>query len=82
MNAMNAMNAINVVNVVNVVTSPSTSPLKLPLGPLMIDLAGLSLSDVERQRLCHPLVGGLILFARNYQSPEQLERLTLSLIHI
>ena len=47
-----------------------------PLGPLMIDIAGLELSEVDRQRLMHPLVGGLILFARNYQSPEQLKRLT------
>ena len=46
---------------------------QLPLGPLMIDVAGLTLSDDERQRLCHPLVGGLILFSRNFQSPQQLE---------
>lgn len=51
-------------------------PLELPLGPLMIDIAGFDLSERERQRLCHPLVGGLILFARNYQSPEQLMRLS------
>ena len=48
----------------------------LPLGPLMIDLGGTALSDDERQRLCHPLVGGLILFARNYDSPQQLAQLT------
>lgn len=49
---------------------------RLPLGPLMIDIAGLQLSDLEQERLCHPLVGGLILFARNYTSPQQLEQLT------
>ena len=51
-------------------------PLELPLGPLMIDLAGLELSDDERRKLSHPLVGGVILFSRNYASPQQLARLT------
>ena len=54
----------------------ANSPIQRPLGPLMIDIAGPGLSELERQRLCHPLVGGLILFSRNYQSPEQLEQLT------
>lgn len=47
-----------------------------PPGPLMIDVAGLQLEDGDRQRLRHPLVGGLILFARNYASREQLRQLT------
>ncbi|WP_296444947.1 beta-N-acetylhexosaminidase [Rhodoferax sp. UBA5149] len=43
--------------------------------PLIIDVAGLSLSQTDRQRLKHPLVGGLILFARNWQDRAQLTQL-------
>ena len=43
--------------------------------PLIIDIAGLSLTPVDRQRLQHPLVGGLILFARNWQDRAQLTAL-------
>ncbi len=47
--------------------------------PLIIDIAGLTLSKVDRQRLKHPLVGGLILFARNWQSRQQLTDLCRSI---
>jgi beta-N-acetylhexosaminidase len=43
--------------------------------PLIIDIAGLTLSKIDRQRLKHPLVGGLILFARNWQDRAQLTAL-------
>lgn len=33
--------------------------------PLIIDIAGTALTDIDRQRLAHPLVGGMILFGRN-----------------
>ena len=38
----------------------------LPLGPLMIDIAGFELSELDNERLSDPLVGGVILFSRNY----------------
>jgi beta-N-acetylhexosaminidase len=44
----------------------------MALGCLMIDIQGLQIQDDEAERLLHPQVGGLILFARNYQSPAQL----------
>jgi beta-N-acetylhexosaminidase len=40
--------------------------------PLIIDIAGHSLTAVDRRRLAHPLVGGMILFGRNWQSRAQL----------
>lgn len=46
------------------------------LGPVVIDVEGTSLTERERERLRHPLVGMVILFARNFQSPSQLAELT------
>ncbi len=45
------------------------------LGPVMLDIAGLVLDESDCKRLQHPQVGGVILFARNYESPEQLKAL-------
>lgn len=41
----------------------------------MLDVAGTVLSEAERQLLRHPAVGGVILFSRNFNSPEQVTAL-------
>ncbi len=51
-------------------------PLEIPRGPVMADIAGLELSKDDKERLCHPAVGTVILFSRNYESTEQLQALT------
>lgn len=43
-----------------------------PHAPLIIDIAGTALSEHDRRRLAHPLVGGLIFFGRNWQSRAQI----------
>lgn len=50
-----------------------------PHAPVVLDVAGLGLTEAEAQRLTHPLVGGLILFARNFESRAQLVALTSSI---
>ena len=46
-----------------------------PLGPIAVGVQGTSLAGTDRERLAHPLVGMVILFSANYESPEQLIRL-------
>ena len=50
--------------------------VKLPLGLVVLDPIGPALTDDDRKRLLHPAAGGVILFAHNYETPEQLLALT------
>jgi beta-N-acetylhexosaminidase len=49
---------------------------RMPLGPAMLDPQGPALTQDDRRRMLHPALGGVILFSRSYESPEQLQALT------
>lgn len=46
------------------------------LGPVMLDVVGKTLTDDDIRRIQHPLTGGVILFARNFENRKQLTALT------
>ena len=50
-------------------------PENRPIGPVILDLSGPQLSPEDRRRLTHPLTGGLIHFARHFESPAQMRAL-------
>ncbi len=43
--------------------------------PIILDVAGLTLTKTDKKRLAHPLTGGVILFARNWADRSQLTHL-------
>jgi beta-N-acetylhexosaminidase len=51
----------------------------MTLGPLMVDIAGTSLTAEDREVLSHPLIGSVILFTRNYRDRGQLAALTAAI---
>lgn len=55
------------------------TPLRLAPGPVMLDVSGLVLTAEDRLRLRHPQTGGVILFARNFASREQVCELVHSI---
>lgn len=42
------------------------------LGPLIVCVQGLALTDREREVLAHPWIGGVIYFTRNFESKKQI----------
>jgi beta-N-acetylhexosaminidase len=54
--------------------TPSKQP-KQALGPVMLDVVGTTLTAEDIRRIQHPLTGGVILFARNYENRKQITAL-------
>ncbi|GAB1268324.1 beta-N-acetylhexosaminidase [Aurantivibrio infirmus] len=54
-------------------------PTSSALGPIMLDIDGLSISSEDLEIIRNPLVGGLIFFSRNYTSRNQFSDLVESI---
>ena len=53
--------------------------IEMARGPVVMGIETLALTAADRERLLHPLAGGTILFARNFESCGQLQALTASI---
>ncbi len=54
----------------------------MSLGPVMVGVASYELDTAERAMLLHPMVGAVILFTRNYDNIEQLQKLVADIHHL
>ena len=59
--------------------SALTSKQSNTLGPIVVDLLGQTLTEDDKQRILHPLTGGVIIFGRNFKSRVQITRLIRSI---
>ncbi|MEN3364404.1 MAG: beta-N-acetylhexosaminidase [Burkholderiales bacterium] len=57
----------------------SATAAQMNLGPVMLDVVGTTLTADDIRRIQHPLTGGVILFARNYENRRQLTELTTAI---
>ena len=44
----------------------------MPLGPIFVSVEGKELTSEDKKILSHDLVGGVVLFSRNYENKDQL----------
>ena len=51
-------------------------------GPVVLDVVGKQLNEEDERRIAHPLTGGVILFARNFESRAQLVALTRAIRNV
>lgn len=52
---------------------------ELAIGSVMIDIEGQSLTTIDKEKIAHPNTGGLILFSRNFDNPDQILELIKSI---